>query len=192
MSQRIDRVDALLRQEIGGLLAREVQDPGVGFVTVTEVEASPDLRHARVWVSVIGSPEEQQSALRALRRAMPFVRHELGVRLRLKRIPALHVELDDSMSRGTRVLRILDELERGETPEGLPAVELLPTPVPRLPREGDAPEPPGAEPGTAGDARAERGSADGGPAEPRARRPRRQGSDSRRARRRTEHRGRRG
>ena len=141
MSQRIDRVDALLREEIGQLLAREVRDPGVGFVTVTEVAATPDLRHARVWVSVIGDPGERRAALRALERAMPFVRHELGTRLRLKRIPALHVQLDDSMSRGTRVLRILDELERGEAPHDLPEDERLPTPVARLRREGDAPEP---------------------------------------------------
>lgn len=160
MSQRIDRVDALLREEIGKLLVREVHDPGVGFVTVTEVAATPDLRHARVWVSVIGDPDQRRAALRALERAMPFVRHELGTRLRLKRIPALHVELDDSMSRATRVLRILDELERGEAP-GAPAVEEpLPTPVARLPREGDAPEPADAgppalevEPGAGGRAR---------------------------------------
>jgi ribosome-binding factor A len=139
VSQRIDRVDALLREEIGMLLAKELQDPRVGFVTVTEVEASPDLRHARVWVSVIGTPDEQRATLRALTRAMPFVRHQLGTRLRLKRIPELHVQLDDSISRGTRVLRILDELERGDVPESLPVDQPLPTPVARLPREGDAP-----------------------------------------------------
>jgi ribosome-binding factor A len=138
VSQRIERVDALLREEIGRVLATEVKDPGVGFVTVTEVEASPDLRHARVWVSVIGGPDEQRAALRALGRAMPFVRRQLGDRLRLKRIPDLHVHLDDSMSRATRVFRILDELERGETPEGAPVDQALPTPVARLPRAGDA------------------------------------------------------
>jgi ribosome-binding factor A len=146
VSQRIERVDALLRQEIGKILAREVQDPGVGFVTVTDVEASPDLGHARVWVSVIGSADEQRGALRALERAMPFVRRQLGARLRLKRIPDLHVHLDDSMSRGTRVLQILDGLERGETPDGGPAEAQLPKPVARLPREGDAVEAP-EEPG---------------------------------------------
>jgi len=187
VSQRIDRVDALLRQEIVGLLAREVQDPGVGFVTVTEVEASPDLHHARVWVSVIGSPEEQRSALRALRRAMPFVRHELGTRLRLKRIPDLHVQLDDSMSRGTRVLRILDELERGESPEGMPVDERLPTPVARLPREGDAPEPSGDDPGGAGD-----GSANRRRAEPPTRPPRRPGPGTGGGRRRADRLGLRG
>jgi ribosome-binding factor A len=190
VSQRIVRVDALLREEIGRLLAKEVQDPGVGFVTVTEVEASPDLRHARVWVSVIGTPTEQREALRALGRAMPFVRHQLGARLRLKRIPDLHVQLDDSMSRGTRVLRILDELERGETPESAPVDERLPTPVARLPREGDAPEPldgPGAVDPTG--AHAERpagksdraGGGDGGRARPGAKGTQQAGTARRRS-----------
>src|SRR5450759_4972722 len=105
MSQRTDRVDELLRQEIGAILAREVADPRIGFV-----------------------------------------RRELGVRLHLRRIPALHVELDSSMEHGTRVLQILDELERGDAPRAAsiadaPVKESLPTPVARLPREGDTAEP---------------------------------------------------
>ncbi len=144
MSQRIDRVDELLRQEIGRILAKEVQDPHIGFATVTDVETTPDLRHARVWVSVIGGDAERAAALAALERAMGYVRHELGTRLRLRRIPALHVALDDSAARGTRVLRILEELEQGRDAEGealvdAPRAESLPTPVPRLAREGDAP-----------------------------------------------------
>jgi hypothetical protein len=77
---------------------------------------------------------------------MPFVRHELGSRLRIRRIPDLHVHLDDSAERGTRVLRLLSELEAGATPDGdAPIGESLPTPVRRLPHEGDLPtEPPSA------------------------------------------------
>jgi ribosome-binding factor A len=143
MSQRIDRVDELLRQEIGRILAKDVQDPHVGFATVTDVETTPDLRHARVWVSVIGGAPERAETLAALERAMGFVRHELGLRLRLKRIPALHVALDDSAARGTRVMRIIEELGQGRDAAGealadAPRAETLPTPVPRLRREGDA------------------------------------------------------
>jgi len=155
MSQRTDRVDELLRQEIGAILAREVADPRIGFATVTDVETTRDLSHARVWVSVIGDAAERRATLAALERAMGFVRRELGVRLRLRRIPELHVELDASMERGTRVLKILDELEHGDVPRAAsladaPVKESLPTPVARLPREGDTPEPepePGADPG---------------------------------------------
>ncbi len=138
MSQRTERVDELLRQEIGEILRREVQDPRIGFATITDVETAPDLRHARVWVSVIGSESERTQTLAALQRAMGFVRHELGGRLRLRRIPDLHVRLDDSAERGTRVLRLLSELEAGAEPETEPAGETLPTPVPRIGHQGDA------------------------------------------------------
>ena len=141
MTQRTDRIDELLRQEIGQILAREVADPRIGFATITAVETAPDLRHAKVWVSVIGQPGDRTETVRALQRAMPFVRHELGS-LRLKRIPELHVELDDTAERGTRVLRLLDDLEQGAPREGdLPLGETLPTPLPRLPHEGDTDDP---------------------------------------------------
>jgi ribosome-binding factor A len=143
MSQRTDRVDELLRQEIGGIVAREIADPRVGFATITKVETTPDLRHAKVWVSVIGQPKERTESIAALTHAMPFIRHELGERLRMKRIPMLHVELDDTAERGTRILQLLDELEAGHIPEADPVTgESLPTPVSRLPHEGDLPEEP--------------------------------------------------
>ena len=124
---------------------------------MTDVETTPDLRHARVWVSVIGGAPERAETLAALERAMGFVRHELGVRLRIKRIPALHVSLDDSAARGTRVLRIIEELGQGHDSAGealadAPRAETLPTPVPRRHREGDAEAIESAEPANAGQA----------------------------------------
>lgn len=151
MSQRTQRIDELLREEIGAILSREVQDPRVGFVTVTSVETSPDLSTARVWVSVIGSRAERDETIAALGRAMPFVRRQLGARLRLRRIPAFHVRLDDSAERGTRVLHLIQELEEGRVPDEPPAIdESLPTPVRRLRHEGDADEPEGASADPAG------------------------------------------
>jgi ribosome-binding factor A len=144
VTQRTERIDELLRQEIGAIVARDIADPRVGFATITGVETAPDLRHARVWVSVIGQPDDRKATLAALGRAMPFVRHELGKRLRLKRIPEFHLELDDTLERGTRVLHLLDELEAGKIPaEELGDGESLPTPVARLPHEGDAADPAG-------------------------------------------------
>ena len=134
MTARTDRIDQLLREEIGAILAKDVQDPRIGFVTVTDVETAPDLSTARVWVSVIGQPEERAQAIRALERAMPFVRHELGSRIRIRRIPELLVRPDDSVQRGTRVLQLLAELEAGGTPEAERAAEVresLPTPTGR-------------------------------------------------------------
>src|SRR5918997_1713399 len=127
MTQRTERIDELLRQEIGELLSREVADPRIGFATVTEVETAPDLRHARVWISVIGQRGEREETIAALQRAMSFVR------------------LDDSAERGTRVLQLITELESGSTPElEAPPDESLPTPVARLRREGDAADTPEA------------------------------------------------
>jgi len=153
MSQRTERVDELLRQEIGVLLAKEVADPRIGFATITDVETTPDLRHAKVWVSVIGTPAERAAAVAALAHAVPFIRHELGVRLRIKRIPELHVRLDDTIERGSRVLQLLNDLETGVEPSPAAALdETLPTPVGRLPQPDDAPDsidptPAGGDPG---------------------------------------------
>jgi ribosome-binding factor A len=134
MTARTDRIDQLLRQEIGAILARDIQDPRIGFVTITDVETAPDLSTARVWVSVIGQPRERELTIKALERAMPFVRRELGSRIRLRRIPELHIRADDTAQRGTRVLQLLAELEAGGTPDDdAPIVESLPTPVPHIP-----------------------------------------------------------
>ena len=94
-------------------------------------------------MSVIGSPAERTETVRALEHAMPFVRHELGSRLRLRRIPNLHIRLDETAEQGTRVLHLLDELEHGRTPDSEPPKgETLPTPVTRRHQDGDAePEP---------------------------------------------------
>ena len=143
MTQRTDRIDELLRQEIGDIIARHVADPRVGFATITRVETAPDLGHAKVWVSVIGQPDEREETVRALGRAMPFVRHQLGNRIRLRRIPELHLRLDETADRGTRILKLLSELDEGHTPEAEgPLGESLPTPVRRLPAEGETPEEP--------------------------------------------------
>ena len=128
MSERTARLDELLREEISSVIRREVDDPRIGFVTITDVEVSPDLRHASVWVSVIGSADEKRQTLRALSRAMPFVRQRLG-KLRLKRIPELHVKDDPTSQRGTRVMQILDELEQGREGHVPEAPETLPTPT---------------------------------------------------------------
>ncbi len=127
MTQRTLRVDELLREEISRIVAREIEDPRVGFVTITRVEVSADLRHGTVWASVIGTADERKATIRALGRAMPFVRHRLG-ELRIRRVPELHLRLDDSAEKGTRVLSILHELEAGHEPDPAPTAETLPTP----------------------------------------------------------------
>lgn len=128
MSERTRRVDHLLQEEISAIVRREVQDPRIGFVTITSVEVTPDLRHATVWASVIGDEKERRASIQALGRAMPFVRHHLGA-LHLKRIPELHLREDDSAQRGTRVMQLLEQLEHDEAEATDPAPRELPTPA---------------------------------------------------------------
>ena len=137
MTARTDRIDELFRQEITAILTREVDDPKIGFATITGIETQPDLRHAKVKVSVIGPPAQRREAIVAMGRVMPFVRHELGKRLRMKRIPEFHLELDETLERGTRILHLLDELEAGNVPDDdyAGAGESLPTPTAVKPTE---------------------------------------------------------
>ena len=141
MTARTDRIDELFRQEITSILSREVDDPKIGFATITGVATQPDLRHAKVTVSVIGPAAARREAIVAMGKAMPFVRHELGKRLRMKRIPEFHLELDETLERGTRVLHLLDELEAGHLPDdSQPKGETLPTPTMLTPDERSSTE----------------------------------------------------
>jgi ribosome-binding factor A len=112
MSRRIERINALLREEIAALLVREIGDPRLGsMVSITGVDTSPDLRNATVRVSVLGNREEVQEAMAALRHAAGYIRHEMAVRLKLRQMPELSFRLDRSIEEGTRVLELLREIE---------------------------------------------------------------------------------
>jgi ribosome-binding factor A len=111
MSQRTNRLDSQIQQELMDLLQRELRDPRVGFATITRVETAADLGHAKVWVSVYGTEEEKTASIDALRTAAPWLRRELGARLRLRKVPQLTLRRDDSIEEGDRVLRILHDLE---------------------------------------------------------------------------------
>jgi ribosome-binding factor A len=117
-STRPSRVGDQLRAEISDLLAREVHDPGIGFLTVTQVTVSPDLQVARVYYTTLGDERARRDTARALGRATPFLRRQLGSRLRLKRVPVLEFFFDESVERGDRIERILNELsaERRDAP----------------------------------------------------------------------------
>jgi ribosome-binding factor A len=118
MSHRIERVSSLMRHEISGLLQRQVKDPRLSqFVSVNEVSLSPDLKYAKVFVSCMGSQEEKEAMLNGLGAASNFLRNQLAKRLRLRRIPELSFEWDDSIERGDRLLRMMDEISAEHTPE---------------------------------------------------------------------------
>jgi ribosome-binding factor A len=110
------RVDEAIRQVIGDAVAGEVQDPRVGFITVTDVRTSADLRHARVYVSVLGeggrpsSSEQREASLEGLRSAHGFLQARVASELRLKHTPTLEFSYDDTTDRAMRVGALIDEI----------------------------------------------------------------------------------
>lgn len=102
-----------IREELTRIIQTHVRDPGLGFLTVTGVEVTPDLRIARVWVSVLGEPEQDEASLEALERAGGFLRSSLARSLRMKRIPELRFRLDQSARKSSRIERLLHPEEPG-------------------------------------------------------------------------------
>ena len=111
-SRRIARLNDQIRADIADLIAREMKDPRVsGLISVTGVDIAPDLSSAKVYISVLGTPEERKRALTALRNAAGFLRTQLATRLTIRRAPELHFVADTSIERGERIMELLREVE---------------------------------------------------------------------------------
>jgi ribosome-binding factor A len=108
---RPDRVGEAIRDELSQLLARDVHDPGIGFITLTRVSVTPDLQQARVYYTSLGDDKAQRETGRALLRAAPFLRRQIGARIRLRRVPELSFFYDESIARHDRIEQILQELK---------------------------------------------------------------------------------
>jgi len=104
------RVNESVRSVVSDALQTEFQDPRIGFVTVTSVDTSPDLRHARVWVTVLGDEAQRAETLEALRAGHGRLQRMIGSQLKMKHTPELDFRYDDSVDRGLRVDEILDEI----------------------------------------------------------------------------------
>jgi ribosome-binding factor A len=119
---RPSRVGDQLRAEIADLIAREVHDPGIGFLTITYVKVTPDLQTARVYYTTLGDAKARKESARALERARPFLRRQIGRRLRLKRVPELEFFFDEAIERGDRIEQLLHQIgtERLENAEETP------------------------------------------------------------------------
>jgi ribosome-binding factor A len=115
-STRPSRVGDQLRAEIAELIARDVHDPGIGFLTITHVKVTPDLQTARVYYTTLGDEKARKDTRRALDRARPFLRRQIGRRLRLKRVPELEFFFDEAIERGDRIEQILQEISAGKRP----------------------------------------------------------------------------
>ena len=122
MSQgsRPDRVADQIRSELALLLTREVHDPGIGFVTITRVQMTPDLQQARVFYTALGDDKARGNTERAIERAGSFLRRQIGSRLRLKRVPELIFLYDESIAGQDRIERLLNEV-RTPNPDADPS-----------------------------------------------------------------------
>ena len=115
MAHRIERVNTLIRKEISELIQRQIRDPRLdAFVTVTEVSTSPDLRHAKIFVSSMGGKQEEPKILGVLNSAAGFLRTELAKNVSLRRIPELIFAWDDSIEHGDHILQLLDQVQTDE------------------------------------------------------------------------------
>ncbi len=115
---RPERVGDQIREELSVLLARQVHDPGIGFLTITRVKVTPDLQQARVYYTTIGDDKARKDTAKALGRATPFLRRQIGSRVRLKNVPVLEFFYDESIERQDRIEKIMLDLqaERVEHP----------------------------------------------------------------------------
>lgn len=125
-THRQEKLGELIAAELSDLLRTRVKDPRVGFASITRVEVSGDLRHAKVFVSVMGSAEEQAATMKGLKNATGFLRHELASRLVLRFMPELVFKLDTSIAEGARILNLIQKIEQEEQQQKQTSTEELP------------------------------------------------------------------
>lgn len=120
---RQDQLGQVIARELSDLMRLRMKDPRIGFASITGVDVSRDLSYAKVYISVMGSPEEQRETMRGLRHAAGFLRHELAQRLTIRHVPEISFQLDESIARGARVIELLDQVsaQRQSKSESAPA-----------------------------------------------------------------------
>jgi ribosome-binding factor A len=109
-SRRPQRLALEIQQEVSTMIFRDMKDRRIGFVTITGVQVSPDLRHARIFVSLMGSEDEKKESLATLNHATGWVRHELGQRIRMKFVPDVVFSMDTSQDYGEHIDRLIDQI----------------------------------------------------------------------------------
>jgi ribosome-binding factor A len=117
-TDRMESVGREIQKEIGKILRTEVDDPLIGFVTITGVEVSADLKHAQVFFSAYGEPDAKEKAFKGLKRACKFIRHELAERLQMRYVPKLRFEIDETPERAQRIEQILRAEADARAPSG--------------------------------------------------------------------------
>ncbi|MFH1683335.1 MAG: 30S ribosome-binding factor RbfA [Candidatus Margulisiibacteriota bacterium] len=109
---RVDRVAELIKKEISKIIREDVSDPRIGFVSITDVDVSPDLENAKIMVSILANEEKKKESMQGLHSATSFIRGKLGHLLDLRAVPEIKFVRDDSLERGSRVLGIISKLEQ--------------------------------------------------------------------------------
>jgi len=112
---RATRVADLLKEEISEMLCKEVKDPHIGFITITDVEVSKDLKHAQVFYTILGDEQQAEESADALSRVSSFIKKQLGKRLRLRYIPEIAFKYDHSLAYGTKIDHILNSLKETQS-----------------------------------------------------------------------------
>jgi ribosome-binding factor A len=109
---RIERLRELIKSEFGQILQRDLKDPRIGFVSVTDVEVSNDYSHVKIFVSIMGDDEVKRLTMEGLESAKGFIRTELGHRIRLRHTPEVHLIADNSIERGSRIFELLESVKK--------------------------------------------------------------------------------
>lgn len=117
MGRRTRRLGETLKAELSDIIQRELKDPRIGFVTITGVDVSPDLRQARVFLSIMGDEKTREEGIAGLTQARGHIRSELGKRVRLKFLPELHFRIDPSIEEGLRISKLIARIKREEEPD---------------------------------------------------------------------------
>jgi ribosome-binding factor A len=116
VNRRQDQLGQVIARELSDLMRLRMKDPRIGFASITAVEVTKDLSYAKVFVSVMGTPEEQRETMRGLRHAAGFLRHELAQRLTIRHVPEITFQLDESIARGARVIELLNQVSEEAAP----------------------------------------------------------------------------
>ncbi len=114
VSMRASRVAEQMKKEIASIIEHQVKDPRIGFVTITKVEVTNDLRHAKVFVSSLGTEEERKKSMEGLEKAKGFIRSEVAKRINLRYAPEILLRVDDSIEHGVKISRILSEINKSD------------------------------------------------------------------------------
>lgn len=125
MTRRTERLQEFIKEQVSEIIQQHVRDPRIGFVSITDVEVSADLRHAKIFVSVLGDEDAKTASMAGLESAVKFIRGELGRRLQMRYTPEIMFRLDTSIERGSRVVSLLRDVTR-EVTEGAPHDDAAP------------------------------------------------------------------